>query len=228
MSISITCVDALNYYPTIKALKSTLNCVDVDKVYWFSDIPYPSRLDIDVQWIEIDRFKKYTEEYNYILLKLCPKFVETDYNIIIHSDGYAVNKDAWTDEFLNYDYIGAQWTWHENKKVGNGGFSLRSKKLYEALIDLNVPWKLDQFDSSIQSDSTKYVIDTFHDKVIPEDNIICRIYRKILENEYSVKFATEDVADRFSIEHNLSSSWLGKSLGFHGKHGVARHYNVEL
>jgi hypothetical protein len=26
----------------------------------------------------------------------------------------------------------------------------------------------------------------------------------------------------------MSSPWLGKSLGFHGKHGIAKHYGVEL
>ena len=39
--------------------------------------------------------------------------------------------EAWTDDFFNYDYIGATW---DDGVVGNGGFSWRSRKLYGACI----------------------------------------------------------------------------------------------
>src|ERR1700687_3454326 len=45
---------------------------------------------------------------------------------------------AWREEFLGCDYIGAQWFWHDDAmRVGNGGFSLRSRKLLLALQDLD-------------------------------------------------------------------------------------------
>lgn len=226
---SVTCIDALTYTPTINALKKTLETlksrIHVNRVHWFSDIPLKEDVGCDVQWTEIDRFQKYTEEYNYITLQLIPKVVEEDYNLIIHADGFAVNPDAWDDEFLRYDYIGARWN---NGLVGNGGFSLRSRKLYDALIQLKVPYKTEDFPRHIVDDPQNYVYDSFGEKVIPEDNIICKIYRAVLSSHYGISFPSSDIVEKFSIEHNMQSPWLGKSLGFHGKHGVATHYGVQL
>ncbi|NBP00464.1 MAG: hypothetical protein EBU90_10135 [Proteobacteria bacterium] len=222
--ISITCIDALNYAPTIRALKSTLGCIPVSRVYWFSDVKLQTN-DFPVTNVKIKRFKRYTDEYNYITLKLIPHIVTEPYNLIIHSDGFAVNENAWDDEFLKYDYIGAKWN---NGSVGNGGFCLRSRKLYDALLDLEVKSKTSDYPDNIINDPENYVFDAYGDKVIPEDNIICKIHRKELEEKYDIKFAEGEIADKFSIEHNMSSPWLGKSLGFHGKHGIAKHYGVEL
>jgi hypothetical protein len=154
-----------------------------------------------------------------------PHIVTEPYNIIIHSDGFAVNRNAWDKEFLNYDYIGARWN---NGMVGNGGFCLRSRKLYDALLDLDVKSKTSDYPQEVINNPDNYVFDAYGDKVIPEDNIICKIHRKELEEKYDIKFADGDIVDKFSIEHNMSSPWLGKSLGFHGKHGIAKHYGVEL
>lgn len=222
--ISLTCIDALNYTPTINALRSTLSCIPVSRVYWFSDIDLRTN-EFPVTWVKIKKFKRYTDEYNFITLKLVPHVVTEPYNIIIHSDGFAVNKNAWDDEFLKYDYIGAKWN---NGMVGNGGFCLRSRKLYDAILELDVKYKSSDYPQEVIDNSENYVFDAYGDKVIPEDNIICKIHRKDLEERYNIKFANGDIVDKFSIEHNMSSPWLGKSLGFHGKHGIAKHYGVEL
>jgi hypothetical protein len=125
---------------------------------------------------------------------------------------------------LNYDYIGARWG---DGMVGNGGFCLRSRKLYNAMIDLGMKNLTTDY-SEHMNDMSCYVIDNTGTKWIPEDNIICKIHRSVLEKKYNIKFAPPELADRFSIEHNYSSPWLGQSLGFHGKHGVADYYGVKL
>lgn len=224
--ISVTCIDALNYTPTIRALERTCDTLNVEQVYWVSDIDFPSKINCkNITWVKIKKFKRYTDEYNYITLKLIPHIATEDYNLIIHPDGFAVNKDAWDDEFLSCDYIGARWN---NGMVGNGGFCLRSRKLYDALLELDVPYKTSDYPKEIVDDHENFVYDGYGDKVIPEDNIICKIYKNELEQKYGIKFAHGELADKFSIEHNMSSPWLGKSFGFHGKHGIAEHYGVKL
>jgi len=235
-TLSITVVDALTYTPSLNALYKTIDVlkdkINITTVYWCSDIKFPGYLgnDINVKWVRIERFKEYTNEYNFIALKRIPRIVNTDFNLTIHADGYAVNPDAWTDEFLEYDYIGAQWSFRFINKVGNGGFCLRSKKLYDAINKLKLPHRIEQFPKEIRN-NTNITIEALQDPgklVIPEDNIICLIYRQQLEHEYGIKFPPLYLADRFSIEFNTFSPWLGKSLGFHGKHGVAKYYGVEL
>jgi hypothetical protein len=229
MKLSITCIDAYTYEPTIRALERTIETlkdkIEISTVYWFSDIAYPKETQYNVKWVKIPRFKKYTDEYNYITLKLVPHVAVEDFNLVIHADGFAVNKDAWDPQFLEYDYLGARWN---NGGVGNGGFTLRSRKLYDAMIDVDILYKTSQYPQEIIDNHEFYVLDYYGDKVIPEDNIICKIYRHKLEQEYGIKFGDGDIVDKFSIEYNMSSHWLGKSLGFHGKHGIAEHYGVTL
>jgi hypothetical protein len=226
MAISITCIDTLHYTPTITALKKTIETLGdkITRVYWFSDIDFPDTIDVPVTWIKVNPIKVYNEDYSHITLKMCPEVCMEEHNLIIHPDGFAVNREAWTDEFLEYDYIGA--CWHDGT-IGNGGFCLRSRKLYDAFISMNIKNSTNDYQDYI-NDSFYYVIAESGEKFIPEDNIICKVHREKLEKEYDIKFAPLYIANRFSIEHNYSSMWLGKSLGFHGKHGVADYYGVKL
>lgn len=127
------------------------------------------------------------------------RYIPTSHVLVIHADGYVLNWKAWDDDWLQYDYIGATWAYKDNKNVGNGGFSLRSKKLQLILAE----------------DKT---ITAFH----PEDHIICRTYREHLEKTHDIKFAPEEVANRFSIEAYGShvfedgNAYNGQ-FGFHGK-----------
>ena len=62
----------------------------------------------------------------------------------------------------------------------------------------------------------KKIIETY-----PEDEKICRFYRRYLEKEYNIKFAPDEVANRFSIEAYGRVSLKGANrysgqFGFHG------------
>lgn len=134
------------------------------------------------------------ERYSHFITKELYKYIDTDYMLIVQSDGYVKNPAAWTDEFLKYDYIGATWWYNDKNIVGNGGFSLRSKKLMQAV-------------------STDRSIVKFH----PEDHHICRTYRLHLERKHGIKFAPAELARKFSIEgyRQKNKTWSGE-FGFHG------------
>lgn len=225
MEISLTAIDTLHYTPSVTAIKRTLETIGdkISKVYWFSDVPFPEQIDTPVFWVKVPKIDNYNDQYGYLTLKVCPMVCIEDFNLIIHSDGFAVNRDAWTDEFLEYDYIGAAW---QDGRVGNGGFTLRSKKLYNALKDMDVGFDTAYYNDVIHNPD--YHVITNGKYLIPEDNIICKIHRHTLEEKYGIKFAPLHIANRFSVEHYMHHEWVGKSLGFHGKHGIAKLYGVEL
>jgi glycosyltransferase involved in cell wall biosynthesis len=137
-------------------------------------------------------------DYSRFMIKELTKHFTTSHVLTIHADGYVLDWSAWNDDWLQYDYIGASWWYKDGKNVGNGGFSLRSKKLCDLLAE-----------SDLQGEH-------YH----PEDSAICRIYRPALET-MGIKFAPAEVADRFSIEaYNVpppDNKYIG-SFGFHGTH----------
>ena len=130
--------------------------------------------------------------YSQFVLKELGAHIATDYALVVQWDGFVIDGDAWADEFWNYDYIGAKWP-HESGdfRVGNGGFSLRSRRLLNALA--NPEFTLT------------------HDE--NEDTAICIRYRELLETTYGITFADERVADRFAFDVGRP---LGPTLGFHG------------
>lgn len=57
--------------------------------------------------------------------------VETDFALMYEWDAGIFDPTKWKPEFFNYDYIGAPWVrpFGDHYDVGNGGFTLMSKKL---------------------------------------------------------------------------------------------------
>lgn len=106
--------------------------------------------------------------------------------LIVQHDGYIVHPEAWDARFLEYDYIGAPWP---GGGVGNGGFSLRSRRLLDALAEIR------------ESLTAPH----------PEDYAIAVTYRPALE-ALGVRFAPTDLARRFSVENEPYAG----SFGFHG------------
>jgi hypothetical protein len=91
---------------------------------------------------------------------------------------------------LDYDYIGATWPqFDDGLVVGNGGFSLRSRRLLHLLED--------------------DIFEAHH----PEDVAICRTWRKMLEEAHGIRFAPPELASTFSAER---SGDLRETFGFHG------------
>jgi len=84
----------------------------------------------------------------------------------------------------------------EHVRVGNGGFSLRSKKLLDIPTKFNMPFLEDR---------------GFYN----EDGNICVYNRDFLLN-FGIKYATIDVAAKFSREIFLPEYKDIVTFGFHG------------
>ena len=131
---------------------------------------------------------KTIKDYSELLLKGLRQYVAGTHVLIIQWDSFILHPELWTDDFLQYDYIGAVWPHHPDTPVGNGGFSLRSVKLLEALVSP--------------------AIARHH----PEDFCICVDNKVTLENQFGIRFASIQVAEQFAIER---TSWH-PAFGFHG------------
>jgi hypothetical protein len=110
--------------------------------------------------------------------------------LVVQWDGYVVDPRAWEQQLLACDYIGASW--HDvagDAGVGNGGFSLRSMRLLQALQESGLA--------------------AHH----PEDLCICREHRAVLQQRYGIRFAPRSLAERFAFERTEPTK---PTFGFHG------------
>lgn len=184
----------------------------------------------DIETIKINKLTS-VDAYNDFILGL-RNYVNNDFTLIVQDDGYIVNSSLWTDEFLQYDYVGAPWPlekeWISSQtekqrpymlsnlpknRVGNGGFSLRSRKF---------------LDFSLQFKSCEGLgEDTF---------LSVRNYDDAIG--YGIKFAPFDLAVRFSYENpciDFGTPWNSrikfdkkKHFGFHGRNFVNKNMLLAL
>lgn len=196
-SLSLVIVDNIQHDLAKFSIDQTCQHITPDEIVVFSDKDfYPGSRFVSI--------KKSITVYDYseLILKHLRLHLNTDFALIIQFDGMAVNGAAWTDEFYNYDYIGAPWPWFPTgSQVGNGGFSLRSHRLISALRDQRI---------QLGNESGEL-----------EDIAICREFRPYLETKYNIKFAPTSLAKQFSVE-NIDAE---NPFGFHGIWNAVRFLN---
>ncbi len=159
----------------------------------FAEVAVLTDVELDVPTHRIAPLRD-IRDYNRFLTQDLVSHVTTPFVLIFQWDGFVIDPGLWRDEFLDYDYIGAPWgesAVPPGQRVGNGGFSIRSRRLLEALQD-----------PSLDYDPSK-----------AEDQLICHRLRPALEARHGIRFAPLELAERFSFEREPPP---GPTLGFHG------------
>lgn len=190
--INVNCIDT---DLAIKSLNVSSSFLNFFKVILFSD-KQPENVPSNIIFEKIDKIGT-INQYNEFILRKLVDYIETDYCLIIQNDGFVINPNLWKDEFLEYDYIGAPWSkygmkvWKRTNRIGNGGFSLRSKKLMEFIKNF------------------KYI-----DYNSPEDVITSLVIEK-----HNFKYPSVELASKFSLECPIEDYPfdIRNCFGFHGK-----------
>jgi len=140
-------------------------------------------------------------EYAKIMTIGVGEHVNTEHALYVQWDGIANDRSLWSDDFLVHDYIGAVWPWEPaGRNVGNGGFSLRSKRFLDACAN----------------DTVKLGADKTY---LYEDKLLCNDLRPYMEETYGIRYAPATVAQQFSFE-------LGKHVPSFGFHGLWNVFNL--
>lgn len=149
------------------------------------------------------------DTWNYAVIYELPNYINTEFCLFIHGDGYVINPDCWNNDWLGYDFIGAPWPLptdpysylddgNDLVRVGNS-VGLRSKKLMDLVATRPKEWFWEQ--------KRRY-------GNCNEDGFITCHNRKWLE-EQGCKFAPLEVAKYFSKEHEIPENKNIKTFMFH-------------
>jgi hypothetical protein len=131
-TVSLICVDCLNVNLAIKVIEHCKTLCDFGDVKLLTSIP--------CEYEHAVRIKPLNSlvAYSIFMLKKLHEYIEKDMVMIVQRDGWILNTSAWDDSWYKLDYIGGlfmQVDW-----VGSGGFSLRSKKIMEAVSKTLPDW----------------------------------------------------------------------------------------
>lgn len=205
------CGDSRFLIDIVKAARHCMKHVEFGSVKILSNI-YTTFEGIEV--VKIPSLDK--EQYCTFSMYELPKYIDTEYCLTFQGDGFIIDPKMWSEKFLNYDYIGAPWLSEEKNNVGNGGFSLRSKKFLHSASKLTYNSKI-QFQKHIPAGQL----------ITPEDWFICCYSYDEMIN-MGVKFADIETAYAFSVEHPSQIKNYDRfnidtyqSFGFHGSFNKA-------
>jgi hypothetical protein len=126
--------------------------------------------------------------------------VLTSHALGIQWDSWVANPQSWSEEFLEYDYIGAPWWYEDGMNVGNGGFCLRSTKLMRFVRKHRF-----RFPCANATDDALY----------------CRTYRPTLQ-EFGFEWAPNEVAGRFAWECVQPKEEDPTPFGFHAAYNFGK------
>lgn len=185
--VTLCAATSVNVKATVRALEASLAQVDFAACKLFTD----ARIKPENSAIAIVPIPRLTSSaaYSEFLLSQMVDHVDTSHCLVTQWDGHVLDAGRWRPEFLDHDYIGASWPqFDDGHDVGNGGFSLRSRRLMEAC-------RHPEFEA-----------------LHPEDIAIGRTNRDWLEGR-GMRFAPHQLADLFAAERTGN---LQNSFGYHG------------
>lgn len=207
--------------------KTLLNLPKCDEILVFSDEP----IDLSHNY----KFFRLKGEfgiphYSELVTKQLYKHVETDFCLTIQYDGFAINKNNWRDEFLEFDFIGTPVTPnHQPMKMalsraktdlvdidsvikegkwqsGGGGFNIKSKKFLTACGE-DAEIKSHAEDRKNPGEAVWYC----------DDMTLNFFHRERLINEHNLKFADMSTCLNFGCEIATAYDF---PFGFHGWYHV--------
>ena len=212
-NVTLVAMTSVKVDATIEALKWSSKDIKFASIKLITDVAsnnVPSNILIE----KIDKMRN-IDEYSYSMIYKLGDYIDTPYAMVVQYDGFIVNPKAWRSEFFEYDYIGAPWSMPSDSfsyrdkegnivRVGNGGVSLRSKKIIDLPNKLNLEWK------------------PFHG-YYNEDGFICTGNRHIyIEN--GINFADVEVAKYFSHEAMIPEIQGIEPFAFHKWAGTNSKY----
>ena len=139
-NVTLFCISSDNISGALYALQKSMEGISFGSVKLITHED-PGDLPEDIEFSQCYNIQS-IHDYNYYCIYNLTKHITTDYCLLVQPDGYVIRPWKWNDDWFNYDYIGAPWRWEarsfvtpfgEHIAVGNGGFSLRDKKLMSEL-----------------------------------------------------------------------------------------------
>lgn len=191
-NVTLAAVTSVKIYETIKALEYSMRGIEFGEVVLITH-RRPWMLPKEITYKHTSKLTD-IDCFNYKIAYELGEYIQTDYVLLIHYDGFVVHPEKWREEFLKYDYIGSPWPIPEEGKqhcyhdiygnlcrVGNS-VSLRSKRLLDFPGQAGLVWEKDE--------------DGFYN----EDIFICCRNKHRLE-EAGMRIAPVEVAKYFGHEH---------------------------
>ena len=209
-NVTLVGLTSVNLYETVCAMKYSMKNIDFGKAVFISH-KKPFNLPRSIEFKYTSKMNN-IDDYSYKMVYDLGDYIDTEFALIVHRDGFVVHPECWKDNFLDYDYIGSPWPVEDCFKdiygnicrVGNG-VSLRSKKFMMFPKQSNMPWG------------------KVSDEPCNEDVFLCCTNRHLIDAA-GLKIAPIEVAKYFGHEYMIPEIEGITPFLFHQWNGTNAYY----
>jgi len=131
-SVTLMCIDCVDAQRALSVLEVCQKEINFGSVKLLTSIPIENKYVVKIKPLNS------LIAYSIFMMSKCYQYIDTEFVLISQRDGFIINPSSWDDNFLKYDFIGPLFI--QYPKVGSGGFSLRSKKIMEAISKTIPDW----------------------------------------------------------------------------------------
>jgi hypothetical protein len=200
--VTLLAISSIEIPATINALLKCCDKIDFGAVKFVSD-KKPTNLPNGIIYEYCPKITN-THEFDVYAFEHLYKHVQTSHMLMCQWHAFILRSYLWDDDWLKTDYIGGLWPWSTNYsnaftgeiiRVGNGGFSLRSKKI------MSIPFTLG--------------LKTVYDRGFSnDDGLLCSYYRKQML-DCGIKYGSIKQSAVFSFENLTQENYGVKNFGYH-------------
>lgn len=213
-NITLVAVATTEVEATVHALEYSIREIEFEKVLLIASHNPRAGESTFYDYVQIPPFKSVGDWGKFVVFDLY-KYINTEFILLVHADGFVVNPHKWSDQFFDYDYIGAPWPLPKDDisyrdyygniiRVGNS-VSLRSKKLLQMPSEIGLKWE--NFDHGFPH----------------EDGYLCVQHRHTLQ-EHGIQYAPLQIASAFSREKTMPENQFIDPFVFHKWEGRNKNY----
>ena len=195
--VTLVCADTLNHALAVRALARCCERIRYGRALFLTDLSErPARLPRDVEIEDASRRSSSRDAYSTLMLKGLASHVETSHALVVQWDGHVVNRTPGPTNSSHCDYCGAPWPWGPTTAASATAASrcVRAGSRRARLVR-----------RSCSSGN--------------EDETIGVHSRAWLETDHGIRYASEDLASRFSFEVAYPAA---RPFGFHGLFNFCR------
>ena len=213
-NVTLVAMTSVRVAETIKAMQYSMKGIEFAEAILITHRK-PFFLPKEITYKHISKLTD-IDHFNYKTVYDMGDYIDTEFALLVHYDGFVVNPDMWRDEFLEYDYIGSPWPLPKEGddttyrdiygnlcRVGNS-VSIRSKRLMDFPKKENIPWVGEK-------------------GYFNEDGFICCKIRHLLEAE-GMKIAPLELAVHFGHENMIPEAKGIRPFVFHKWYGTNAEY----
>ena len=163
----------------------------------------PKFLPDKIEYVQIPKINNIMD-YNKFCFYELGQYINTSHGLLTQYHAWVINPDVFDSSWLQFDYIGGIWPLKEGSykantgeiiRNGNGGFSLRSKRIMSIPKEQN--WSMREEQSFYNEDGA----------------LACYFRKELLD--FGINYASVDISAIFSYEIAMIENWGKKIFGFH-------------